>query len=187
MMVLIIYKSVSRVSGKPADPVQLLRTQVDLFLHSMSSGAIRMIDIAVQQQEARVLIQRSWVRVLHRLFSFSKITSINFILPHFKAIFLIDIFHHQLRETGFIDNLRMKWWKDQSECMGTRSGIRQTVPLGFRSIVGIIAILAVGICLSLILLILELKLKPFVKCLRSKQSSLPKTVSCMKLDQPVLV
>eukprot|EP00794_Sanderia_malayensis_P008975 gene8975-9933_t len=80
-----------------------------------------------------------------------------------------------LKETGFIESLRMKWWDDHAECMKPRLSIRHHASLGFHNMAGIIAILAIGVSLSLIMLLFEVKCKSWAKCLQSKRSSLSKT------------
>ena len=82
----------------------------------------------------------------------------------------------KLRESGYIQGLRMKWWNEQAECKEQEFPINPPSRLSFHDMAGICAILAVGICLSLFLLLFEIKFKHIMESCCTKSSSIPRKV-----------
>ncbi|XP_065066326.1 glutamate receptor 3-like isoform X2 [Rhopilema esculentum] len=80
----------------------------------------------------------------------------------------------KLRESGYIQGLRLKWWNEQAECKDENFAISPPSRLSFHDMAGICAILAVGICLSLFLLLFEIKFKHIMESCCSKSSSIPR-------------
>jgi len=64
-----------------------------------------------------------------------------------------------LKETGYIQSLRMKWWDEQAECIEKKDPLNTPTSLTFHDMAGVCAILAAGVCLALIFLLAEIKLK----------------------------
>ncbi|XP_048582630.1 glutamate receptor ionotropic, kainate 2 isoform X2 [Nematostella vectensis] len=74
-----------------------------------------------------------------------------------------------LRESGFIERARVKWWDDRSECPEIQQE-SSTQSLGIKNMAGVFIILMGGVGLSLILIIIEIKCKRLVDMLTHNQS-----------------
>ncbi|XP_020899708.1 glutamate receptor ionotropic, kainate 2 isoform X2 [Exaiptasia diaphana] len=82
----------------------------------------------------------------------------------------------KLRENGFIDSIKYKWWDERSQCVvEPKSATGQTASLGIQNMAGVFIILLGGVALSFFLIIIEIKCKRLVDLLT-------KTGQCSKKD-----
>jgi hypothetical protein len=67
----------------------------------------------------------------------------------------------QLREEGFLDELKTRWWYDRSECGGNSGAAKDSSQnaLNLINVAGIFYILIIGLILSVIVATLELLYK----------------------------
>ena len=75
----------------------------------------------------------------------------------------------------------MKWWEEHTECNKAKQPIKSPLPLGFNNMAGICAVLAVGIFLSLLLLLFEIKCRDLMKDSCMKGTNLPRKVTEYRL------
>lgn len=85
--------------------------------------------------------------------------------------------HFQLKETGYIESLRLKWWNEQSECREKVEPVNTPASINFQDMAGVCAILAAGVCLALIFLLVEIKLKNTMTNCCSKRGTIARKVS----------
>ena len=86
------------------------------------------------------------------------------------------MFPSQLKEIGYIQGLRLKWWNEQSECKEKIESINTPSSIDFHDMAGLCAILAAGVCLALIFLLVEIKLKNTMTNCCSKRGSIARKV-----------
>jgi hypothetical protein len=67
----------------------------------------------------------------------------------------------QLREEGFLDELKTRWWYDRSECGGNSGAGKDSSQnaLDLINVAGIFYILIIGLVLSVVVVTLELLYK----------------------------
>ena len=94
--------------------------------------------------------------------------------------FSLDPF--QLKETGYIQSLRMKWWDEQAECIEKKDPLNTPTSLTFHDMAGVCAILAAGVCLALIFLLAEIKLKNTMANCCSKRGHIARKVCIGRLS-----
>lgn len=76
----------------------------------------------------------------------------------------------QLRENGFIEQKRAKWWDERSECAGKKEqGAESTTSLGIQNMAGVFIILLGGVAFSFLLVVIEIKCKRIVNMLTKNQ------------------
>lgn len=76
----------------------------------------------------------------------------------------------QLRENGFIEETRAKWWDERSECTGKKEkGTGSTTSLGIQNMAGVFIILLGGVAFSFLLVVIEIRCKRIVNMLTRNQ------------------
>ncbi len=82
----------------------------------------------------------------------------NFLSQHSDPINLAIL---QLREEGFLDELKTKWWYDRSECGNSAGSSKDSSQsaLNLINVAGIFYILIIGLIMSVLVATLELMYK----------------------------
>ena len=79
----------------------------------------------------------------------------------------------QLRESGFIEKTRRKWWDERSQCpKPSKSKTGRTQSLGVNNMAGVFLILLGGVIMSIVLVIIEIRCKKLVVYFTSGQVKL---------------
>ena len=79
----------------------------------------------------------------------------------------------RLREQGFIEQLRAKWWDEASECGIDGENNGQPISLKISSLAGLYIIMSIGIVLSIIFLIIEIRYQKLLvggRCFQQEQN-----------------
>lgn len=87
----------------------------------------------------------------------------------------------QLKEDGYLEELKKKWWLEQSECTAgaTENGAPKKTSsqnaLHLENVAGIFFILIIGLVISIIIVAIEILYKSRIEAIKSKVSVSLKT------------
>ncbi len=82
----------------------------------------------------------------------------------------------QLREEGYLDELKTKWWYDRSECGNSGGGSKDSSQsaLNLINVAGIFYILIIGLIVAMMVAMCELMYKANLQAKQNKVSALPR-------------
>lgn len=81
---------------------------------------------------------------------------------YLKVLYILEVqgvvdsvFILQLREEGFLDKLRQKWWDHRSDCEKEKPASATTMRISLDHMAGVFIVLAGGIVVSIVFLLIE--------------------------------
>lgn len=78
---------------------------------------------------------------------------------------IISLIFLQLRENGFIEKTRRKWWDERSQCpKPSKSKTGKIHSLDVDNMAGVFLILLSGVILSIFILLIEIRYKKLAAC-----------------------